>query len=117
VKEIYSSISQREELIDFVSWQEEVVSCPITIEQPIATYFKKRYDVKYLIVVMRSGGSEIENLKITIYHLPRDFNFKITIQEVIVAFENGGWQGIEDLKSRFETGVGIGSQGMLECSL
>jgi hypothetical protein len=114
VRELYSSALQREELVDYMSWQEEVVSCHMTIEQPIGMYFK-RYDVDHIIVVIITRNCEIKNLKITLYKLWKDFDLKFAVQEITAAFENGGWLGIKDLRSRFETGVGLGHR--LEYSL
>jgi hypothetical protein len=65
-------------------------------------------NVEYVIHIMRSGGSRIDNLKITIIYQTKDFNLKFAVQEITAAFENGGWRGVNDLHSRFETGVGLG---------
>lgn len=77
---------------------------------PFALHFLKMKqcdDVEYVVYTMRSGWSKIDDLDITIF-TANGFNLKFTAMEIEAAFENGNWQGIEDLKSRFTTGVGLG---------
>lgn len=111
-------IQQIGRMKDCVSWQKEITSCPERLGPlavPIALHFieARRYDISYVVLIMRHGGTKIESLKITVYQ-PQpsnksNFDLESVALEIMAAFQNGGWNGIEDLETRFETGVGCGS--------
>lgn len=98
-----------------VSWQEDIISCPErlgTLGVPVALYFigARRYDVNHGVLVLRSGGSRIESLRITVYQPQlKNFDLEYAALEIAAAFENGRWSGVEDLEDRIETGVGCGN--------
>lgn len=103
---------------DDVSWQEDIISCPERLGPlavPIALHFieARRYDISYIVLIMRHGVAKIENLKVTVYQSQpsnkSNFDLESVALEIMAAFQNGGWNGIEDLEARIETGVGCGS--------
>lgn len=103
-----------EKMKNYVSWQEDIISCPEKLGPlgvPVAMFFigTRRYDVNHCLLVLRSGGSKIESLRITVYQPQlKDFDLEYTSLEIAAAFKNGRWDGVEDLENRIETGVGCG---------
>lgn len=115
-EQAYSGGIQTIELMkNYVSWQDDIVSCPERLGMlgvPVALYFieTRRYDVNHGVLVLRSGGSRVESLKITVYQPQlKDFDLEYAALEIAAAFENGKWSGVEDLQDRIETGVGCGN--------
>lgn len=82
---------------------------------PFALFFLRTnlYDVEYAIQVMRFGGYKIDRLEITLHLIPQDFSLEFMAREVKAAFDNGSWLGVEDFKSRFETGIGCGNDQII----
>jgi hypothetical protein len=97
----------------YIRWQDEIVW--YSNMKPLALYLveKGRYDVNYTIIVMRSTSTVVNGLKIIIHQPQSGLDLQMTALEIEAAFENGSWRGVEDLKSRFETGVGVG-QGVTQ---